>query len=214
MIRILLVDDHEVVRIGLATLLRRHEDFEVVGEAGTAAEAVEMAVRLRPNVVVMDIRLPDNSGIEACREIRASVPGARVIMLTSYADDEAMFASIMAGAEGYVLKMIGSDALVKAVQTVAKGEPLLDPTVTRRLVAYLQDRQAGRQRYESLSDQEVRILHLIADGKTNKEIAAEVFLSEKTVRNHVSNILSKLGLSNRTQAAAYVLRTRGELKVQ
>lgn len=206
MTRILIVDDHEVVRIGMAALLQRREGFQVVGEAGTAQEAIAQATKCQPDVVIMDIRLPDGSGIEACREIRALNPNIRVVMLTSYADDEALFSSMMAGAEGYVLKMIGSDALVRAVETVARGEPLLDPSISRKLMNYLRLRQEERRREEILTDQEKRILALIAEGKTNKEIAQEVFLSEKTVRNHVSSILSKLGFTNRTQAAAYALR--------
>ncbi|KKM11618.1 LuxR family transcriptional regulator [Clostridiales bacterium PH28_bin88] len=204
--RILIVDDHEVVRIGMAALLQRRAGFQVVGEAGTTQEAIAQATQCQPDVVIMDIRLPDGSGIEACREIRALNPNIRVVMLTSYADDEALFSSMMAGAEGYVLKMIGSDALVRAVETVARGEPLLDPSISRKLMNYLRLRQEERQREETLTEQEKRILALIAEGKTNKEIAQEVFLSEKTVRNHVSSILGKLGFTNRTQAAAYALR--------
>lgn len=206
MVRIMLVDDHEVLRIGMAALLRRRPDFQVVGEAGTAAEAVELAAALQPDIVIMDVRLPDESGITACRQIRSANPSIKVIMLTSYADDEAMFASLMAGAEGYVLKVIGSDALLRAVETVARGEPLLSPENHRKLLQFLRRRQEEQRKSESLTPQEERILEAIAQGKSNREIAAELCLSEKTVRNHVTHILAKLGFSNRTQAAAFALR--------
>jgi len=209
-VRILLVDDHEVVRIGLRALLSRHEGFAVVGEAASAAEAVEKAVALKPDIVVMDIRLPGRNGIEACRDIIARLPDTHVIMLTSYAEDELLFEAIRAGAAGYVLKQIGSDALVRAIEAVGRGEALLDPSLMRKVLNKL--RQAGEREDENafagLSDQEVRILALIAEGHTNREIAEALFLSEKTVRNYVSAILGKLHVNHRAQAAAYAVAHR------
>ncbi|MEW6662029.1 MAG: response regulator [Bacillota bacterium] len=208
MTRIMIVDDHEVVRLGIAALLQRRERFQVVGEAGSIAETLELIGNCQPDIVIMDLRLPDGSGVELCREIRSRYSNIKVIMLTSYADDEAMVAALMAGAEGYVLKMIGSDALMDALESVSRGEPLIDPTINKKLLEFLRRRQAERQWEEALTDREKTILLMLAEGKTNKEIANELYLSEKTVRNHVSNILNKLGLANRTQAAAYVLRNR------
>jgi DNA-binding NarL/FixJ family response regulator len=207
-LRVLLVDDHEVVRSGVRALLQATEDIVVTAEAGSVREAVDEADRTRPDVVVMDVRLADGSGIEATREIRARHPKTQVVMLTSFADDEALFASIMAGASGYVLKQVKGGELVRAIRTVGKGESLLDPAVTnavldrlRRGKHLLKDEKLAR-----LSPQEERILSLVADGKTNKEIAAEVFLSDKTVKNYVSSILSKLNLQRRAQAAAFVAK--------
>jgi DNA-binding NarL/FixJ family response regulator len=209
-LRVLIVDDHEVVREGLRSLLNRHEGISVVGEAGTVATAVEEAVRLRPDVVIMDVRLPDGSGVEACREIRQEIPDAKVIMLTSYADDEAVFASILAGAAGYLLKQTRGQALAEAIETVARGGSLLDPAVTQKVLERV--RSLGGRRPDdslaSLSDQEQKILLLIAEGKTNKEIAEEIFLSDKTVKNYVSSILSKLNLRRRAEAAAFIARKR------
>ena len=206
--RILLVDDHEVVRIGLRTLLSRRPGFEVVGEAGTAAEAVALATSLKPDVVVMDIRLPGHSGIEACREIVAEHPEIQVIMLTSYAEDDLLFEAIQAGAAGYVLKQIGSDALVRALETVGRGESLLDPSLTRKVFTKLREsaRKESGEAFTDLTDQEMRILGLIAEGRTNREIGETLFLSEKTVRNYVSSILGKLRLAHRSQAAAYAVK--------
>lgn len=205
-IRILIVDDHEVVRIGLRSLLERIGQFEVVGEAASAQEAIELARSRKPDVVVMDIRMPDGSGIEACRAIRSENEAIKVIMLTSYTDDEAIFASVMAGASGYVLKQIGSHELVEAIRTVAAGGSLLDPSITGKVLERMRGMTREQQQHEKLTDQELRILRLIADGRTNKEIAEALYLSEKTVRNYVSSILSKLNLSNRAEAAAYAVR--------
>ncbi len=209
-LRIILVDDHEVVRLGLASLLARHPQFEIVGEAGSASEAVEKVLQLKPDIVVMDIRLPGKSGIEACREISDKQPETKVIMLTSYAEDELLFDAIAAGASGYVLKQIGSGELVRALETVGRGESLIDPALTQRVFAKVREaaRRAEGDAFASLSEQEMRILALIAQGKTNREIATQVFLSEKTVRNYVSSIFSKLNLSTRAQAAAYAVQHR------
>lgn len=211
MIRVMIVDDHEVVRIGLKSLLDRVEDFEVVAEAGSAEEAVRKVDELAtgggpPDVIVMDVRMPGGSGVDACRQVRAKHPQVKVIMLTSYTDDEAIFASVMAGASGYVLKQVGSEDLVKAIRTVHAGGSLLDPSTTQRVLERMRTRDPLGDLPEPLTDQEKRLLSLIAEGKTNKEIAAIVYLSEKTVRNYVSNILAKLGLSNRAEAAAFAVR--------
>ncbi|HKZ75117.1 MAG TPA: response regulator transcription factor, partial [Actinomycetota bacterium] len=210
-LRVLLVDDHEVVRSGVKALLQATDDIVVTGEAGTVREAVDEADRTRPDVVVMDVRLADGSGIEATREIRAKHPKTQVVMLTSFADDEALFASIMAGASGYVLKQVRSGELVRAIRTVGKGESLLDPAVTsavldrlRRGKHLLKDERLAR-----LSPQEERILSLVADGKTNREIGEELNLAEKTVKNYVSSILAKLGVERRTQAAVLASRLLG-----
>jgi two-component system response regulator DevR len=207
-LRVLIVDDHEVVREGLRSLLNRREGISVVGEAGTVSTAVQEAARLRPDVVIMDVRLPDGSGVEACREIRQENPDAKVIMLTSYADDEAVFASILAGAAGYLLKQTRGQALAEAIEAVAQGSSLLDPAVTQKVLERV--RTLGGRRPDdslsSLSDQEQKILLLIAEGKTNKEIAEEIFLSDKTVKNYVSSILSKLNLRRRAEAAAFIAR--------
>jgi DNA-binding NarL/FixJ family response regulator len=207
-LRIIIVDDHEVVRLGLHTLLDRHPDFTVVAEAGTASEAVAKTLELEPDIVVMDIRLPGRSGIEACREITEQLPETHVIMLTSYAEDEMLFDAISAGACGYVLKQIGSDDLIRAVEAVSNGEALLDPALTQRVFARVREaaRQEQEQAFASLTDQEIRVLDQVAEGKTNREIAEKLFLGEGTVRNYVSSILSKLDLSNRAEAAAYAVR--------
>ena len=212
MLRILLVDDHEVVRLGIKALLGRHPQFQVVAEAGTAQDAVQQAIHHQPDVVIMDVRLPGKSGIEATQEITQKLPGTKVIMLTSFAEDNMLFDAIMAGASGYVLKQIGSGELVRALETVARGESLLDPAVTQRVFNRVRKaaREAEGKAFASLTDQELRILALIAEGKTNKEIAAQVFLSEKTVRNYVSSILSKLNMSTRAEAAAYAVRHKVE----
>jgi DNA-binding NarL/FixJ family response regulator len=205
--RILLVDDHDVVREGLRALLSRREGFDVVSQAGTVAESISEAKRVKPDVIVMDVRLPDGSGIEACREIREAMPETKVIILTSYADDEAVFAAILAGASGYVLKQTRGSALADAIAAVARGESLLDPAVTQRVMERV---RAGKSKAEDpldvLNAQERKILELIAEGKTNKEIAGEVFLSDKTVKNYVSNILTKLNLRRRSEAAAFIAR--------
>jgi two-component system response regulator DevR len=208
--RLLIVDDHEVVRVGLRLLLERRPGLQVVGEAASMASAVEEAAQCSPDVVIMDIRLPDGSGVEACREIRARRPETKVIMLTSYADEDAVLASILAGASGYLLKQIGAQALVDAIQTVARGRSLLDPSVTEKVLERVRrmGTSAGDEQLSKLTAQEQRILALIAEGKTNKEIAGEVYLSDKTVKNYVSSILSKLNVSRRSAAAAYVAGQR------
>jgi DNA-binding NarL/FixJ family response regulator len=205
--RIILVDDHEVVRLGLKALLERNQQFEVVGEAGSAREAIEQVTALQPDVVVMDIRLPGTSGIEACEEIVNRFPGTKVIMLTSYTEDEMLFSAIRAGASGYILKQIGSEDLVKALEAVGRGEALLDPAVTQRV--FQEVRRAVKEEEASafahLSQQEKHVLLLVSEGKTNREIAKALFLGEGTVRNYVSSILSKLSVNNRAEAAAYAV---------
>jgi two-component system response regulator DevR len=207
-LRIVLVDDHEVVRLGLRGLLERQPGFVVVDEAATAQEAVEKVLRYRPDVVVMDIRLADGSGIEACREIVAKAPESRVIMLTAYAEDELLFEAIAAGAAGYVLKRIGSEDLVRAIEAVGRGEALLDPTLTQKVLAKVREvsHEAEKAAFANLTEQERRVLALVAAGKTNREIAETLFLGEGTVRNYVSNILGKLHLANRAEAAAYAVQ--------
>jgi len=209
-LRILVVDDHEVVRQGLVALLGRREEFQVVAEAGSVAEALAAARRFIPDLVVMDVRLPDGSGIEACRDIRSEYPATRVVMLTSYPDEEAVLSAIIAGASGYLLKQVRGRDLVAALESVGRGDSLLDPAVTERVLERVRRVAAGGERDElsDLTAQERRILLLVAEGKTNKEIAAEVFLSDKTVKNYVSSILAKLNLQRRAQAAAFVARHR------
>jgi DNA-binding NarL/FixJ family response regulator len=204
----MLVDDHEVVRGGIAALLKATDDIVVCAEAGSVREAIEQAERARPDVVVMDVRLSDGSGIEATREIRASRPETQVIMLTSFADDEALFASIMAGASGYVLKQVKSGELVRAIRTVGQGQSLLDPAVTKVVLDRLRKGKhlMKDEKLARLSPQEERILQLIADGRTNKEIGDEIHLAEKTVKNYVSSVLSKLEVARRAEAAAYLAR--------
>lgn len=208
--RLLVVDDHEVVRQGLAALLDRREEFQVVAEAGSVAEAIEQARRFEPDIVVLDVRLPDGSGIEACREIRSELPQTRVVMLTSYPDEEAVLSAIVAGASGYLLKQIRARDLVAALEAVGRGESLLDPAVTEKVLERVRRMASGSYMDElsQLTPQEQKILVLVAEGKTNKEIAAEVFLSDKTVKNYVSSILSKLSLERRAQAAAFVAKHR------
>jgi DNA-binding NarL/FixJ family response regulator len=206
--RLLVVDDHEVVRQGLVAMLDRRPGFQVVAEAGSVAEAIEMARKFQPDLVVMDVRLPDGSGIEACREIRAELPDTRVVMLTSYPDEEAVFSAIVAGASGYLLKQVRARDLVSALEAVGRGESLLDPAVTEKVLERVRRIATGGASDElaQLTSQEQKILLLVAEGKTNKQIAAEVFLSDKTVKNYVSSILSKLNLQRRAQAAAYVAK--------
>ena len=207
-LRLLVVDDHEVVRQGLVALLDRREGFSVVAEAGTVAEAIAEARRHQPDIVVMDVRLPDGSGVEACREIRSELPETRVVMLTSYPDEEAVLSAIVAGASGYLLKQIRARDLVAALETVGRGGSLLDPAVTEKVLERVRRIATGGQTDElaALTAQERKILMLVAEGKTNKEIASDVFLSDKTVKNYVSSILSKLNLERRTQAAAFVAK--------
>ncbi len=209
-IRVFLLDDHEVVRRGVFELLSLEADIDVVGEAGSAAEALVRIPATRPQVAVLDVRLPDGSGVEVCREIRAAMPDVRCLMLTSFSDDEALFDAIMAGASGYVLKDIRGSDLVGAVRDVASGKSLLDPAATARVLERL--RGGGRQddRLASLSEQERKILDLIGEGMTNRQIGESLHLAEKTVKNYVSSLLAKLGMERRTQAAAYVARTKAE----
>lgn len=205
--RILLVDDHEVVRLGLKALLEHHAQFEVVGEASNAKEALEQVGRMHPDIVLMDIRLPGTSGIELCEEIIKQYPETRVVMLTSYAEDEMLFSAIRAGASGYILKQIGGEDLVRALEAVGRGEAMLDPGVTQRV--FQEVRRAVKEEeasaFVNLSQQERHVLLLVSEGKTNREIAKALFLGEGTVRNYVSSILSKLGVSNRAEAAAYAV---------
>jgi len=211
-LRLLVVDDHEIVRQGLVALLDRRPGFEVVAQAGSVAESIDQARRHRPDIVVMDVRLPDGSGVEACRAIRAELPATRVIMLTSFPDDEAVLSAIVAGASGYLLKQIRARDLVAALEAVGRGESLLDPAVTERVLERVRRIAAGDtgDGLSVLTPQERKILMLVAEGKTNKEIAADVFLSDKTVKNYVSSILSKLNLERRAQAAAFVAKQRSE----
>jgi two-component system, NarL family, response regulator DevR len=211
--RLLVVDDHEVVRQGLVALLDRREAFQVVAEAGTVAEALDQARRHQPDIVIMDVRLPDGSGIEACRAIRAEFPSTRIVMLTSYPDEEAVLSAIVAGASGYLLKQIRGRDLVSALETVGRGESLLDPAVTERVLERIRRIATGasdNDEISQLTSQERKILLLVAEGKTNKEIAGEIFLSDKTVKNYVSSILAKLNLERRAQAAAFVAKHRFE----
>lgn len=205
--RILLVDDHEVVRLGLRALLEHHSQFEMVGEASSAREAIEAVGRIHPDIVLMDIRLPGTSGIEACEEINKTYPDTKVVMLTSYAEDEMLFSAIRAGASGYILKQIGGEDLVRALEAVGRGEALLDPAVTQRV--FQEVRRAVKEEeasaFANLSQQERHVLLLVSEGRTNREIAKALFLGEGTVRNYVSSILSKLGVSNRAEAAAYAV---------
>jgi len=205
--KILIVDDHEVVRMGLRNLLEHQGGLKVVGEAGTAAEAFDKAIALKPDLVLMDVRLPDESGIEACRQIRSAEPGIRVLMLTSYSSDEAIFAAIMAGASGYLLKRLEAEQLYAAVIAIGQGQTLLDPTLSAAVVQRVKEICDGEpsRGVDSLTEREKEILKLIAEGFTNKEIAGKVHLSEKTVRNHITTIFMKLDVSHRTQAAIYYL---------
>lgn len=203
--RVFLLDDHEVVRRGVRELLEADEDMVVVGEAGTAEEALSRIPATTPHVAVLDVRLPDGDGVEVCREIRAKHPEIACIMLTSFADDEAVYAAVMAGAAGYVLKQVRGSDLVQGIKRVAAGESLLDPVVTTRLLDRLRH-QGEDDELSSLSDQERRILELISEGLTNRQIGERMFLAEKTVKNYVSNLLSKLGMSRRTEAAVYAAR--------
>ena len=204
--RVFLLDDHEIVRRGLRDLIDAEEDMEVVGEASTAEEALNRVPPTRPDVAVLDVRLPDGSGVEVCREIRARHPEVQALMLTSFADDEALFSAIMAGASGYVLKQIRGNELIDAIRRVAGGESLLDPAVTRRVLERLRDNREEDEGLARLSDQERKILDFIAEGMTNRQIAEAMFLAEKTVKNYVSTMLSKLGMERRTEAAAYAAR--------
>ena len=203
-----MVDDHEVVRVGLRTVLHNHYGITVVGEAGTKSAAVRAAKRLLPDIVLMDVRLPDGSGVEACRDILASHPTTRIIFLTSYADDDSVLASVLAGAQGYVLKNIDSSLLIRSVRVVAKGQSILNPALTQRAVNWIKawPAQARLVRGQSLSPQEERVLALVAEGLTNKEVAATMQLSDKTVKNYLANIFQKLHISRRAQAATFFVK--------
>jgi two-component system, NarL family, response regulator DevR len=208
MIRVFLLDDHEVVRRGIRDLLEAEEDIEVVGEAGLALDAAHQAPALRPNVAILDARLPDGSGIDAARDIRSVDPTIQVVILTSYEDDDALFAAIMAGAAGYLLKQIKGNDLVNAVRRVADGQSLLDPAVTQRVLERIRNPQQLPKQLQALTEQERKILDYIADGLTNRQIATQMFLAEKTVKNYVSSLLAKLGLERRTQAAVMATKLR------
>ena len=207
-IRLLLVDDHEVLRIGLRALFHESADIQVVGEAATRATAVTEAMRLHPDVVLMDVRLQDGSGIDACREIRNSSPHTRVLFLTSFADDEAVMATIMAGAKGFLLKEISGEELIRAVKTVAAGQSILDPATTQRVLDKMQHLSlpSSDGKKESLAPQEMKVLTLVAEGQTNKEIAMALDLSDKTVGHYLENIFQKLQVTRRSQAAAEFVR--------
>jgi two-component system response regulator DevR len=211
-LKVMLVDDHEIVRQGLRALIEAEEDIEVVAEADSGTKAVEVALSYKPTVVVMDVRMPDGSGVEACRDIRAADPDIQVIMLTSFSDDEALFNSIMAGAAGFVLKQIRGRDLVDAIRTVGAGQSLLDPGVTKRVLERLRKSQFDDKdpKLSRLSPQEERILDMIGEGLTNREIAERIHLSDKTVKNYVSTILQKLEVARRAEAASYVARVRAE----
>ncbi|GAC1441417.1 MAG: response regulator transcription factor [Mycobacteriales bacterium] len=204
-IRVFLLDDHEIVRRGVRELLEAEDDIEVVGEAGTAAEALARVPAVRPDVAVLDVRLPDGDGVSVCRELRSSAPELQCLMLTSFADDDALFNAILAGAAGYVLKQIRGTDLVGAIRTIANGGSLLDPRATAAVMERMRRPQAADP-LAVLTDQERRILDLIGEGLTNRQIGERMFLAEKTVKNYVSNLLSKLGLQRRTQAAVLVTR--------
>ena len=204
-IRVFLLDDHEVVRRGVRELLESADDLEVVGEAGTAIEAMQRVPATKPDVAVLDVRLPDGTGIEVCRDLRSQMPDLKCLMLTSFNDDEALFDAIMAGASGYVLKEVRGSDLIDSVRRVAAGHSLLDPIVTARVIERLRN-PPHDSLTDSLSPQESTILNHLADGLTNRQIAEQMFLAEKTVKNYVSNLLSKLGMDHRTQAAVYAAR--------
>lgn len=207
-IRVFLLDDHEIVRRGIADLIESADDLSVVGEAETAAEALARIPASRPDVAVLDARLPDGSGIDVCREIRSGRPEIRCLILTSYDDNDAIFAAVMAGAAGYVLKEIRGSSLLDAIRKVAAGKSLLDPSVTERLLTQLREGAPRDPKLDSLTTREREILTLIADGLTNREIGQRLFLAEKTVKNYVSGMLAKLGMRHRTQAAVYAAEIR------
>lgn len=207
-IRVFLLDDHEIVRRGLRELLEAESDIEICAEAGTAEEALARIPPTAPDVAVLDVRLPDGDGVEVCREVRSRHPEIKCLMLTSYSDDEALFEAIMAGASGYLLKQIRGTDLVDAVRRVASGQSLLDPSVTASVLERLRSGPETDERLQRLTEQERRILDLIAEGLTNRQIAERVHLAEKTVKNYVSNLLAKLGMERRTQAAVYATRLR------
>ena len=211
-IRVFLLDDHEVVRRGVRDLLESEGDIEVVGEGSTAAEAMARVPAVRPDVAVLDVRLPDGDGVSVCRDLRSELPDLACLMLTSFADDEALFDAIMAGAAGYVLKQGRGSDILGAVRTAASGGSLLDPRTTARVMERLRNHKAEDDPLAGLSDQERRILELIGEGLTNRQIGERMFLAEKTVKNYVSNLLAKLGMERRTQAAAFVARLGDDRK--
>jgi two-component system response regulator DevR len=206
MIRVFLLDDHEIVRRGLRDLLEATGEMTVVGEAGTAEEALRRVPATTPDVAVLDVRLPDGDGVQVCRDLRSKNPDLRCLMLTSYADDEALFDAIMAGAAGYVLKQIRATDLVDAIKKVADGQSLLDPTMTARVLERLRTGAQEDEKIAGLTEQERKLLDLLAEGHTNREIAERMFLAEKTVKNYVSNLLAKMGMARRTEAAVYAAR--------
>jgi two-component system, NarL family, response regulator DevR len=210
MIRVYLLDDHEVVRFGLREMLEREGDIEVVGESGSAVDATHRIPALRPDVAVLDGRLPDGSGIDVCRDVRSVDPSIKALILTSYDDDEALFAAIMAGASGYVLKQIHGTDLVDGIRRVAAGQSLLDPAVTARVLERIRKGPEQPDELKDLTDQERKILIHVAEGLTNREIAERMFLAEKTIKNYVSSLLAKLGLERRTQAAVLASRLLGK----
>ena len=209
-IKVFLLDDHEVVRRGVASLLNTEPGIEVIGEASTAQQALARIPALRPDVAVLDVRLPDGNGVAVCREIRSQMPEVACLMLTSFADDDALFDAVMAGAAGFVLKQIHGTDLVGAVRTVASGQSLLDPRSTARMMARLRDQASRKDPLAALSDQERRILELIGEGLTNRQIGERMYLAEKTVKNYVSNLLAKLDMQRRTQAAALAAQLKAE----
>jgi len=210
LIKVFLLDDHEVVRRGVASLLDTEPDIQIIGEASTARQALARIPALRPDVAVLDVRLPDGNGVAVCREIRSQMPEVACLMLTSFADDDALFDAVMAGAAGFVLKQIHGTDLVGAVRTVASGQSLLDPRSTARMMARLRDQASRKDPLAALSDQERRILELIGEGLTNRQIGGRMYLAEKTVKNYVSNLLAKLDMQRRTQAAALAAQLKAE----
>ena len=206
MTRVFLLDDHEIVRRGLRELLEQEPDLEIVGDAGTAEEALSRIPPTQPDVALLDVRLPDGDGIEVCREIRSAHPEIRCLMLTSFADDEALFSAIMAGASGYLLKQVRGNDLIDAIRRVGKGESLLDPSMTARVLDRIRAGADQADELAGLTEQERRVLDLIAEGLTNRQIGERMFLAEKTVKNYVSNLLAKLGMSRRSEAAAFAAR--------
>ena len=205
-VRVFLLDDHEVVRRGIRDLLEAEDDLEVVGEAGTVEEAVGRILATSPDVCVLDVRLPDGTGVEVCREVRERRPELACLMLTSFSDDEALLEAVLAGASGYLLKQVRGSDLVDAVRRVAAGESLLDPALTATLLRRIREGTGEDERLGALTEQERKVLHLLAEGRTNRQIADELFLAEKTVKNYVSNLLAKLGMSRRTEAAVWAAR--------
>jgi DNA-binding NarL/FixJ family response regulator len=209
-IRVFLVDDHEVVRRGVASMLAIEDDIEVVGEAGTADQAVTRILATCPKVAVLDVRLPDGDGVTVCREVRSQLPEVACLMLTSFADEEALFDAVMAGAAGYVLKEIQGTDLVEAIRTVARGQSLLDPRSTTQMLDRLRRNVIDKDPLSGLSDQERKILELIGEGLTNRQIGERLFIAEKTVKNYVSSLFAKLGMQRRTQAAVLAARLKDE----